>query len=845
MLGGGAKPILELIEQGLKEIGYTDGSLRRDYVFADLLGASDAVRSISLAAFGQEPPSYRNACFGVLTSTPGVNVAAYRALGAPQLFELDGAGVRRWKVTAGGLPEFLEGIEADKILTSIREHREEWSPEHILRAKSIAFDAAPAQLDFFDAGLLPAIEAVVHTKLESLLRDTLATSRAVYQERHLTPVPYPKLFRLVFRLLAAKLFADRGEPGDWMQADPSSVISAVEQFYFGTSAVEPALEDTAVQRAAWSKIRSAFHLQNISVEALAYVYENTLVDEETRRRYGIHSTPREVAEYVVRRLPMENLPMDQRRVFEPFSGHAAFLIAALGRIRSLLPAKTPPAARHDYFVRMLSGMELDPFAREVARLSLMLADYPNPDGWRLLDGDVFSSPLFEKEISGAGVMLCNPPFEDFSSSDQARYTGLRSVNKAAETLLRTLQRPPSLLGFVLPRTFIDGRRYRDARRELADTYGSLEIVALPDSAFRHSRMETVLLIAHDRSRPFTRLRCAEVSKRDYTNFVRTAQPTWEQADTTGCRDDAVPAGSPVLWLRPLRRVWHAVDGLSELKDVADIRNGIYYGLSLRKESQQLVSKIPRDGFHPGLVSVSDGFEPLVIPSHVYINTDPAVMYGRSKAHLFPWDRPKVIVNRVRLSRGHWIVAGAPDRRGLVVYHLFHAVWPTGDVPLDVIAAVVSGPLANAFMGLHRTSRDNRIATLKRIPVPRFRSESIEAITAAVNAYRNARLDWLQSHPSDRTIEQRCREALLQMDAELLAAYDLPPRLERELLDYFAGHRRPGPVEFDRYYPEDLRPALPLRMIISGGLQRAAAAQTLQRLPVIHDPVISEMVTDLE
>lgn len=42
--------------------------------------------------------------------------------------------------------------------------------------------------------------------------------------------------------------------------------------------------------------------------------------------------------------------------------------------------------RHDYFVRMLAGMEIDSFAGEVARLSLMLADYPNPDGWRLIEG---------------------------------------------------------------------------------------------------------------------------------------------------------------------------------------------------------------------------------------------------------------------------------------------------------------------------------------------------------------------------------------------------------------------------------------------------------------------------
>ena len=91
-------------------------------------------------------------------------------------------------------------------------------------------------------------------------------------------------------------------------------------------------------------------------------------------------------------------------------------------------------------------------------------------------------------------------------------------------------------------------------------------------------------------------------------------------------------------------------------------------------------------------------------------------------------------------------------------------------------------------------------------------------------------------------ETGCRATPL--DAELLAAYDLPPRVERELLDYFAGHRRPGPVAFDRYYPEGFGPALPLRMLVSGELGRASANQTLQRVPVLRDPVISEMLAEL-
>lgn len=282
-----------------------------------------------------------------------------------------------------------------------------------------------------------------------------------------------------------------------------------------------------------------------------------------------------------------------------------------------------------------------------------------------------------------------------------------------------------------------------------------------------------------------------------------------------------------------------------LSDVAEIRNGIYYSLPLRSAFDRLVSKVLRQGFRPGLVRQSDGFEPLLIPEHAYLNMDSDVMRQGSKAYYLPWDRPKVIVNKGRLSRGPWVVTGAVDRDGLVVFQLFQAMWPTGGLPVEVLAAIVNGPVANAFMSTQRTSRDNRIDTLNRIPIPRFGPESIAAITAAVAEYRIARLEWLAQPIRNGSMEWRCRQALMRIDAELLTAYDLPPRVERELLDYFAGHRRPGPVEFDRYYPEDFRPALPLRMFVSGELERASAAQTLQRLPVLRDPAISAMVAELE
>jgi hypothetical protein len=86
--------------------------------------------------------------------------------------------------------------------------------------------------------------------------------------------------------------------------------------------------------------------------------------------------------------------------------------------------------------------------------------------------------------------------------------------------------------------------------------------------------------------------------------------------------------------------------------------------------------------------------------------------------------------------------------------------------------------------------------------------------------------------------------LLEIDAVVLAGYDLPPRLERELLNHFAGERRPGPVRFDRYYPPDFVPAIPLHRYLSTEYRNSAAHLTLERLNLINDPAVSAMIEEL-
>ena len=775
------------------------------------------------------PPSYRNAAFGVAIANgrTGVElVRAHRALGAPQIFEVHDDKVLRWKVSGKDEPSLLDAVDTDQLSQVFAQHKAEWAPQRILTAKSNVSQAH--QLDFFDVGLLPFLDHEARTKLDHRLRSAVALAIETFAHgSKFTDDLYPLLFRLIFRLIAAKMLADRGHAGNWNSDSADLALQSVEDFYFNDSRAEPALEDRDTKQATWEWIKSTCHFQNLSVDSLAYVYENTLVTQETRQAFGTHSTPYAIAEYVVRNLPFERLEQNERKVFEPFSGHSIFLVAAMQRMRELLPPQMASEDRHEYFVKMLSGIENDEFALEVGRLSLMLADYPNPDGWRLYKADAFDSPAFAQELRVANVVLCNPPFGRFTKSEISRYGDGLAVTKAREALQRVLKSPPQLLGFVLPKVFLEGAEYRQLRTMMGEIYSTFELLALPDRVFEHSDAETVVLLSAKSERGPKSLAVGQVLNSDLQNFYANRHVAYRAEKLV---ENSAEEFTQRMWLTQLAEVWETTSEFQTLGALAEIHRGIEYNQSLSDDIDRFISETPRDDFVAGLHSINDNIEPFIITGNEYLNV--ASRYMRGSAHTYQWSAPKLVVNARRRSRGNWKITASIDQSRLVCSQYFHAIWPKTGLSFEVLAAVLNGPVANAFVSTRDSGRDILIRTLRGIPIPEFSQAQEEGLSSLVRQYVNVRRLWISRQLNKYEAEAECRRLMSAIDAEVVKAYDLPPEQERKLLDWFTGSRRLGPVEFTEYFPRSFTPRIPLHLYISNEFAQASAAETIGRLPNI-------------
>lgn len=797
---------IDLFAEAAEATGYRREALVRDYAFADVLAADGGTRSVPFAAFTQTPPSYRSAALAVVeqgSESDIETVQAYRSLGAPLLFVIAGEDVSVWQVRAGGAPRRLDHVSLADVPALFERNRDDWQPDVIHRAKSIGSIDRAYQRDFVDLGLLAAVEGEIHVKLDQLLIDTLQAAHHVAGDALKDP---KQLFRIVFRLLAAKVLQDREHTyaASWDPTDLLSVLRAIESYYSlpavlaGKSAAE-----LAPYTAAWAILREGISFSNISSEDLAFVYENTFVTPETRRQLGTHSTPRQLAEYAVSRLELHRFAPETLTIYEPFAGAGVFLVSALRHLRDLLPGEWSDQERHQFLVQHLAGDEYDPFACEVATLSLILADYPNQNGWHINERDLFADGVLADRLRDQAVILCNPPFEAFNQADRNAYAMARQTySKPVAVLDAALAARPRALAFVLPRPFIQDRQFAEQRRQIEALYGSVELVELPDRIFGAAVIESALLIARDLRPAQTNtiaLLSTEVADRDRLAFLKTGKVTVQRMLE---RPVCEPAQGD-LWVPPLHTLWAHLARNPMLGGRLKVHRGIEWNYA----QDQARSRDEQPGYRRGFATARN-LKQYVLPQSVWLDCRPEMLRGNAIDH--SWDKPKLMANAGRLSRGPWRIAATSDRSGLVGSQQWFGMWPHGDAndgDLAALAAIINGPVANAYLAVHSPAKGIRISVVNAIPIP----AALPDVAELVADYRRLLTD--AELLSDR--DARLRELLVEIDARVLAAYDLPPRLERELLDYFGAAERPVMHDWSNWnllYPT---PGLTLAERLSG------------------------------
>ena len=770
--------------------------------------------TVPLAAFAHSPHDSRSACIAVVdgSSDPETDVASCRGLGAPLVFLYFPDQWQLWQQNATK-PKFLHQMPPKELGRFFLDQKEKLAPESIYRAKTWARLDTSYQLDFVDVGLMPLVEEEAGKKLTELIERVVLDTRSRLHWDKISQQKGQWLLQSHFWLLAAKILKDKNVPA-FASLDLENVqdtFAYVANHYGSTGPIEVGPKFQTALRESAQEISRFSHLGLVSTDALAYLYEHALITKEIRAALGTYSTPTYLVDYIIGKLRpwIEDIPVNQRQVFEPACGHAAFLLAAMQMLIDLLPEPLPaPSKRHQYLRTRLRGYDVDSFALEIARLRLTLADAPNPNGWDLQPADIFQGDSLARSSQTASIILANPPFANFSTIERDSLASHDArdphVNKAAEILRRIAanMQPGAVFGVILPQGLLHSKDSTSLRQLLATCFEISEICLLPDKVFTSDMESVVILGRRLQSEKQNRdpILYRRVRGQNVEDFRRSYEATHESHVRVSRFLDT---NRWSFFVPELEEVWKSCRALPKFDDIAEIGKSFEFrsrGDPGFPEGAITESNTPHQGLTEGFARLHQKLRTHQQPDKSWLNLDPSVI--RRSLRGTTTEIPQVLLNHARVSRESWRLKAFLDREGHPVSGSFIVIRPrNGSWPLEALWGICNSPFANAYSYTFSTKRHVLVGVMRDMPVPNIDSVDVTPLLDTVNAYLKAIPNQEDGSVSPNTLD-KLKTLHWRIDAEVLRLYGLPPHLERQLLDLFSGVERRGvPFEQQGYFSQ--------------------------------------------
>jgi type I restriction-modification system DNA methylase subunit len=828
----------------LRVCRYHDDLIEENYT----LGSD---RNVPFVAFAHRPHDARSSCLAFLqeSCTPREDVARLHELGIPLAFFAGTNSWEMWSLRSDG-PRRVKAVPLKEIEQFFDENKEDFAPGSVFRAKTWARAEGARQLDFVDTGLLPIVEKQAGERLRQLFEDMLGYTMDALDMKPsgLAEADAHWMMKANFWLLAGKLLRDKQVP-KFTRLDLNDVQNVFDRVaeHYDAKRVRVngrlmALRGAAAVAANFSSLRS------ISTETLGALYEEALLSARTRKLLSVHRTPTYLVDFMLAKLSRgmdEDIGIQNCRVFEPGCGHAPFLVGAVRLLSDLLPDNiaSDRNARRQFLRSHIGGCDRDAFSLEIARLSLTLADIPNPNGWKLDPvKDMYAGDYLAEKIATNSIIISNPPFENVGISAKERVAGdLRYARsgQAGELLRRIVNHasPNTLFGIVVPQTLLDGASFRELRRNLLSNVEIREVVTFPDNVFKFAKPETAILIGRklgNGQAGIGKFKFRRIQKSDMDAFRsenRVPSGAWF------LQSDALAHPQHRLLLPPLAEVWAAAERLPQLDDIAHVTIGFYFFAETdddypKGESQVSEKKLP--DFYQGFLLAEGTPDTHLLPRLEWLNQKSKIV--RRECGGIKRDEPRILMNHVRTGGGAWRhkafidTVGRPATDAFLLLSPLEANWS-----LEILWAIANGPFANAFTLTNSATKQIAVRLLKRMRVPALNEAPLD-LKSAVQGYIAAAREFtakyghenvaskkrekskktkeagetpelplaelvIESPDEESIVREQLRALHWRVDAEVLKLYALPAQLERELLDFFDGVPRVGvPFEQKCYIP---------------------------------------------
>ena len=757
-----------------------------------------------IVAFGSVIPSQKSACIaGQNCPNKAASEQYVRAMSqigvlyACLLLPNDEAEL--WSLDTGNDPaklnlERIKSARIDKVVSHLVENTDIYSSEKVIDRKyrslrNTIMSSKPWQLSFASAGLLDLQEEQNEDSLVKLLCECI--SYALKQWTNLEGCPDDAHIRVgsaFIRLVTTRSLIDKGIcKGDISNID--ACISSAREFLpsFMNANSMPVPPD--IINALWRRLQEV-RFELLTGDMLAGIYEKGLLSTDEQRKNGIHYTPHSLRRLLWNAVieHLGEVDPSRLRILDPTCGSGGFLLTAYDSLIRMNEESIYKPHNVAMIRQSLMGVDMDPFACDIARLALILQSNPTSNNWLIEQSDILQwTPLQHNQPN---IIIGNPPFK-----------------LAADIFLRSIQfvAPHGLIGMVMPKSFLSSTNDEIARNRIIEFADLIGVIEFPDRIFHESQASTCAIIARRHSHE------SDILPRyfDYLALDRSIQ-TDEQKRRFLIGDWGFAKTPLKLSDR------HFIDGNLELPDlwksihthlVNDDIAEFHKGIILRGEKPDKETAIStevadvrdsyNEGYLPFLANARDFISPFFIKNAKYLEWAPKKMYRSGRLEY--WQPDKVVIGRCVTHKQRWRIKGAVDKVGFVYDSRIIGCIPKKDWSSYALLVFLTSSYANAWYSSHSQHGDITLITLKRMPVPDFTEDQLEHLSALGEAISRCAEISAKYKLDGKYItfnEYICGILLNEVDELVFDAFGLEAIHKTQIREFMkqAGEQRPGLFE---------------------------------------------------
>lgn len=541
----------------------------------------------------------------------------------------------------------------------------------------------------------------------------------------------------------------------------------------------------------YGSLNLSINYQSVDHELLGYFYESTLLQlsekkaEGIRRKFGIYYTPRVLSQELVRNIPFEMIPVEKRHVLDGTCGSGSLLLSACRRIEDLVRYEKSEFEKHDYLTRMIEGYDIDRFASEVARLSLLLYSLPYGNKWNIHAGDLFH--IGKSKIQVPYIILGNPPYEEVRGNSQKTQKAAAFFDLYLDWLHEN-----GYIGIILPESFLQNDSSIPQRERLLKEFDVIELWMLPGQIFGNN-CSTIVIIAQKKKALDNNITKIKVLTRNTVSIKEYfKQGKWDFEFFTNIQGRWRNDDRYKISVSPVDDVLQKIAG-SRVR-LGDITENV---MGIMMPSDYDFSRKNFDGWVPYIANANEFRRYIISPQmqdsvrffdyHMpeaeekkLKSAYKGLRLRREYENLYAASN-KVLVKMSSTPGEINCIDAFVDEEGYYPSHSFFVmVSKDKRISNDVICALINSKIINAYMRRECVKRTLITGAIRKIPVPEFSDEQISKLERLCMGIKRA-----------YKLEDKEKVKLLQeeIDNIMYQAFSLEPdeseKIEK-LFDVYAG-----------------------------------------------------------